>query len=84
MRLEYIASEKTGPLQRMKQTIDSKFGRHMYSQRLGIVEPVFGHPCEAIGIRRLTLNGKTRVNSQWQLMTMLHNQTKIHPFEVIG
>jgi len=61
---EYIASEKTGPVQRMKQTIDSKFGRHIYSQCLGIVEPVFGHLCEPIGISPLTLNGKTRVNSQ--------------------
>nr|WP_051690078.1 transposase [Pelobacter seleniigenes] len=82
--LEHIASEKTGPLQRMKQKIDSKLGRHIYSQRLGIVEPVFGHICEAIGIRRFTLRSKAKVNGQWQLMAMLHNLTKIHRFGAIA
>ncbi|EXJ12528.1 hypothetical protein D791_00773 [Nitrincola nitratireducens] len=27
----------------MKQKIDSPMGRHIYSQRLGTVEPVFGN-----------------------------------------
>jgi transposase len=73
-------TEKTGALQRMREKIDEKLGRHIYSMRLGIVEPVFGHLTDAIGIKRFTLRGKEKVNGQWQLMTMLHNLTKIHRF----
>ena len=80
--LEHVAVDKNGPLQRMKQKIDSKLGRHIYSQRLGIVEPVFGHICEAIGIKRFTLRGKVKVDSQWKLFTLLHNLTKVHRFGI--
>ena len=59
-------------------------GRHIYSQRLGIVEPVFGHIFEAIGIKRFSLRGKHKVDGQWKLMAMLHNLTKIHRFGVTG
>ncbi|MBN1009330.1 transposase, partial [Amphritea pacifica] len=30
-------------MDRMKEKIDSPMGRHIYSQRLGTVEPVFGN-----------------------------------------
>ncbi len=80
VKIGSIAQEKTGPLERMKQKIDSSLGRHIYSMRLGIVEPVFGHITDAIGIKRFTLRGKQKVNGQWQLMNMLHNLTKIHRF----
>ena len=74
---------KTGPLERMKQKLDSILGRHIYSMRLGIVEPVFGHINDAIGIKRFTLRGKAKVNGQWQLLNILHNLTKIHRFGVV-
>jgi len=72
--------KKSGPLVRMKHKIDSALGRHIYSMRLGIVEPVFGHINDAIGIKRFTLRSKKKVNAQWQLMNMLHNLTKVHRF----
>ena len=78
--LEHVETEKNGPLERMKQKIDSKLGRHIYSRRLGIVEPVFGHICEAIGIKRFSLRSKAKVDGQWKLFTLLHNLTKIHRF----
>ena len=42
-----------------------------------------GHINDAIGIKRFSLRGKKKVNGQWQLMTMLHNMTKIHRFGTI-
>ncbi len=81
--LDHIETERNGPLERMKQKIDSKLGRHIYSQRLGIVEPVFGHLCEAIGIKRFSLRGKAKVDGQWKLLTLLHNLTKIHRFGMV-
>lgn len=72
--------ERVGPLERMKQKIDSGLGRHIYSQRLGTVEPVFGHIRETLGLRCFTLRGKTKVDGQWKLMAMLHNMIKIHRY----
>ena len=71
---------KDSPLERMKQKIDSAWGRHIYSQRLGTVEPVFGHITEAIGIKRFSLRGKRKVDGQWKLMMTLHNMLKIHRY----
>jgi hypothetical protein len=64
----------------MKQKIDSVLGRHIYGQRLGIVEPVFGNLRETIGLRRFSLRGRTKVDGQWKLMTMIHNIGKIHRY----
>jgi hypothetical protein len=83
IKIGSITKEKSGPLVRMKQKIDSALGRHIYSMRLGIVEPVFGHINDAIGIKRFTLRGKKKVNGQWQLMNMLHNLTKVHRFGTV-
>ena len=78
--LEVLPKTKDSPLVRMKEKIDSVLGRHIYSQRLGIVEPVFGHLRENLGLRRFSFRGKSKVDGQWKLMTMLHNMTKIHRY----
>ena len=67
-------------LQRMKDKIDSTQGRHIYSQRLGTVEPVFGHIRETLRLNRFSLRGKAKVDGQWKLFTMLHNMLKIHRY----
>ena len=78
--LDMTREGKTTTLERMKRKIDSIRGRHIYSHRLGIVEPVFGHITEAIGIKRFSLRGREKVNGQWRLMTMIHNIAKIHRY----
>jgi len=78
--LEVLPKTKNSPLVRMKEKIDSTLGRHIYGMRLGIVEPVFGHLRETLGLRRFSLRGKTKVDAQWKLMTMLHNLLKIHRY----
>lgn len=76
--LDITQEQKTGVIERMKRKIDSVIGRHIYSQRLGTVEPVFGHVTDAIGIKRFSLRGRRKVDGQWKLMMMLHNMLKIH------
>jgi hypothetical protein len=71
---------RNNPVERMKQKIDSALGRHIYGQRLGIVEPVFGNIRETLGLKRFSLRGKKRVDAQWKLMTMVHNIFKIHRY----
>ncbi len=80
IRLDITAQRKAGVIERMKRKIDSERGRHIYSQRLGTVEPVFGHLTEIIGIKRFSLRGKKKVDGQWKLMTMLHNMLKIYRY----
>lgn len=78
-----LPKNEAGPLVRMKRKIDSALGRSIYSRRLGIVEPVFANIREMLGLNRFTLRGKTKVNAQWQLMTMLHNMFKIHRYGLV-
>ena len=63
--------------QKMITKIDSELGRHIYSKRLGIVEPVFGNIRENKGLRRFSLRGKNKVGMQWKLFCMIHNIEKI-------
>jgi transposase len=65
---------------KMKRKIDSLTGRHIYSQRLGTVEPVFANICSTLGLRRFSLRGKTKVNTQWKLFCIVHNLLKIHRY----
>lgn len=74
------APEHENALTRMRHKIDSTLGRYFYGMRLGIVEPVFGHLRGDIGLDRFTLRGRSKVDGQWKLMTMLHNLTKIHRY----
>ncbi|MGE4501231.1 MAG: IS1182 family transposase [Hydrogenovibrio sp.] len=78
--IERLPKSTAGSLVRMRQKIDSALGRSIYGHRLGIVEPVFANIREMLGLQRFTLRGKTKVNAQWQLMTMLHNLFKIHRY----
>ena len=80
LRLGITRERTTSALEQMRRKIDSVRGRYIYSQRLGIVEPVFGHITDAIGIKRFSLRGAAKVNGQWKLMTMIHNIVKIHRY----
>ena len=64
-------------IDRMKEKIDSPMGRHIYSQRLGTVEPVFGNLEFNKGLKRFTLRGESKVNAQWLMFCMVHNIEKI-------
>jgi len=66
--------------QKMKKKIDTPQGRSRYSQRLAIVEPVFANICSTLGLRRFSLRGKTKVDSQWKLFCIVHNLFKIHRY----
>ena len=65
---------------KMKRKIDSLAGRTIYSQRLGTVEPVFANICGTLGLRRFSLRGKIKVDTQWKLFCIVHNLLKIHRY----
>ena len=64
----------------MKRKIDSDRGRLIYSKRIGTVEPVFANLRHAIGLNKLTLRGKKKVDIQWRLYCIVHNLLKVHRF----
>ena len=68
----------------MKLKIDSEKGRHVYSQRLGTVEPVFGNINTNKRLNRFSLRGKKKVNAQWLMICMMHNVEKIQRYGQMG
>lgn len=62
---------------RMREKIDSPYGRKTYCKRLGIVEPVFANIRIQKKMDHFTLRSKLKVNIQWLLYCIVHNIEKI-------
>jgi len=65
---------------KMKRKIYTEYGRYQYSRRLGTVEPVFANLCSAHKLRRFSLRGQRKVNTQWLLYCLVHNIGKVHRY----
>ncbi|PVV09505.1 MAG: hypothetical protein B6D72_14310 [gamma proteobacterium symbiont of Ctena orbiculata] len=79
----FIGRSKEAPqlyVEHMKHKIDTSQGRYIYSRRIGIVEPVFGHICSVLGLNHFSFRGKKKVDVQWKLYCMVHNLLKIHRY----
>lgn len=63
--------------QKMIERFDTDRGRHFYSRRMGIVEPVFANVRSNLGLDWFTLRGREKVDTQWKLFCMVHNIGKI-------
>jgi transposase len=74
---------KDSPTQKMIKKFDTPHGRFIYSRRMGIVEPVFGHIRNAIGLTRFSFRGKVKVDIQWKLFCLAHNIKKLFRFSQI-
>jgi transposase len=65
---------------RMKRKIDTERGRHEYARRLGTVEPVFANIGHAHGLKRFSMRGAAKVNTQWLLYCLVHNIGKLQRY----
>ena len=75
-----VASKLPNPHCRaMREKIDSDKGRAIYAQRMGLIEPVFGHTQQR-GLRRFTLRGQAKVDTQWKLFCIVHNVAKLQVY----
>jgi transposase len=61
----------------MKIRVDSQKGKQIYSHRMSVVEPVFGNITSNKGLKRFSLRGKTKVNTQWKLFCLIQNIEKL-------
>jgi hypothetical protein len=65
---------------RMKRKIDTERGRHEYARRLGTVEPVFANINHVRRLKRFSLRGTAKVNTQWLLYCLVHNIGKLQRY----
>ncbi len=61
----------------MKERVDSILGKHIYSHRMSVVEPVFGNIGTNKKLNRFSMRGKKKVGIQWKLYCMVHNIEKL-------
>jgi len=61
----------------MIDKMDTPEGRKIYSQRLGIIEPILGNIRTTKGLDRFSLQGQAKVGAQWKLFCIVHNIEKI-------
>ncbi len=64
----------------MRRKIDTERGRREYARRLGTVEPVFANIAHTRGLRRFSLRGAAKVNTQWLLYCLVHNIGKLQRY----
>ena len=57
----------------MRDKIDDPVYREIYSRRMQIIEPVFANITYCKGMNKFTYRGQKKVNTQWQLYTIVHN-----------
>jgi hypothetical protein len=62
---------------RMRQKLRSPAGRQIYRKRQAIVEPVFGILKQQRGLRRFHRRGLINVQTEWMLMAIAHNITRM-------
>ncbi len=68
--------------ERMRSKIDTPEGRAVYTERMHIVEPVFGNITFHKKLNYFTLRGKAKVNIQWLLYAIVHNIEKFSRYAV--
>jgi len=62
----------------MRAVLATDAGDQLYRKRKQIVEPVFGHTKHNRGFERFHRRGRSAVRTEWRLILMTHNLTKLH------
>jgi transposase len=62
----------------MRAVLGSEDGRERYGKRKQTVEPLFGDTKHNKGFTRFHRRGRTKVRTEFRLMMMAHNLTKVH------
>jgi transposase len=66
----------------MRHVLASPLGQQLYRKRMQTIEPVFGHTRHNRGVTRFLRRGRTAVRTEWRLLTMTHNLTKLHSHQI--
>jgi hypothetical protein len=66
----------------MRHALTSTLGQQLYRKRMQTIEPVFGHTRHNRGVTRFLRRGRTAVRTEWRLLMMTHNLTKLHSHQM--
>jgi transposase len=66
----------------MRRVLASEPGEELYRKRKQTVEPVFGHTKHNRKFIRFHRRGRAAVRTEWRLMMMTHNLTKLHTHQL--
>jgi transposase len=62
----------------MRSVLATELGRRLYRTRKQTVEPLFGDTKHNSGVYRFHRRGRVKVRTEWRLLMMTYNLTKIH------
>jgi transposase len=62
----------------MRRLLATEHGRRLYRKRKQTVEPLFGNTKHNNGVYRFHRRARVKVRTEWRLLMMTHNLTKIH------
>jgi hypothetical protein len=66
----------------MRRVLATDLGREIYRQRQVSIQPVYGHTKHNRKIFRFTYRGRSAPRTEWRLVTMTHNLTKLHRHQI--
>ena len=66
----------------MRAVLKSEHGDELYRKRKQMIEPVFGHTRRNRGVTHFLRRGRSAVRTEWRLLMMTHNLTKLHRHQI--
>ncbi len=66
----------------MRRVLGTELGKELYRKRQRSIEPVYGHTKHNRRFDRLNYRGRRAVRTEWRLITMSHNLTKLHRHQI--
>ena len=74
--------DEVGRYDWMRTVLGSDYGRERYKKRKQTTEPTFGNTKHNKGVIRFHRRGRTKVRTEWRLMMMTENLTKVHRHQI--
>jgi transposase len=66
----------------MRRVLATDLGKELYCKRQQSIEPVFGHTKHNRRFERFHRRGRLAVRTEWRLIAMSHNLTKLHRHQI--
>jgi transposase len=66
----------------MRRVLATELGKQLYRKRQQSIEPVYGHTKHNRRFDRFHRRGRVAVRTEWRLITMSHNLTKLHRHQI--
>jgi transposase len=66
----------------MRRVLATELGKELYRKRQQSIEPVYGHTKHNRRFDRFHRRGRIAVRTEWRLITMSHNLTKLHRHQI--